>query len=493
MESQTQLADTGDLWRLAMERSPIGMALVSPAGEFLRVNAALCDMLGYEPEELRSRTVHEVTHPDDADADRSLAMDVLEGRIDSFRVAKRYLRSDGSVMSGELTLTLVRDAHGQPVHFVSQVLDLSERRAFVERLDAAEAAVDDVQRKGQALFESVSVGLLLVDADGTYSAYNRRLREFLSLAFPDGHLGHAGQTGFVFDADQQRALTDEEVPCRRALAGNDFDDLLIWIGEHPGARRALSVSARSVRDRSGALTGAVLAYHDVTELIGARKVKDDFVATVSHELRTPLAAALANLELLDDADGVGPEAQLQVAAARRNMLRLSHLVADLLFTATATSGLQVIDPFRVDLTRVVGEAVEAAGLQAEAAEIDLRAELPDALDVVADGFRVRQVADNLIANALAYTPPGGRVTVTLSGSERHAEIVVADTGEGIEAADLDVVFAAFVRGQNARRRLAPGTGLGLTIVRTIVEAHGGEVSAQSAPGEGTTVRVVLPR
>jgi two-component system, OmpR family, phosphate regulon sensor histidine kinase PhoR len=495
VEARTGVLDTRELWRLTMEHSPVGMALVAPDGEILAANAALGEMLGYDADELVRRSVADLTHPDDLATDLGLMRRAMAGAMASYRVPKRCFRADGSLLRGELSALLLRSPEGEPLHFIMQIVDRTDVHAFAERLDAAEQAAFDTQRTSQAILETVSVGLLLVDADGTYSSWNRRQQELLDIAFPDGHGGRAGQSGFVYDAEQQHALTFEQFPCARATegGGEEFDDLLIWIGEDPATRRALSVSARTVEDRTGTLAGAVLAYNDVTELIGARTVKDDFVATVSHELRTPLAAAMANLELLDVSGAVGPEAQPQVAAARRNVLRLSHLVADLLFTATATSGMQVIDPFRVDLAMIVAEAVSAAGAEAEAGGIDLAMDLPDELHLLADGLRLRQVADNLIDNALTFTPAGGRVTVTLSSTRRQAQLDVADSGEGIEPDDLAEVFAPFVRGQNARRRLSPGAGLGLTIVRTIVEAHGGEVSAHSNAGEGTTVRVVLPR
>ncbi len=302
-----------------------------------------------------------------------------------------------------------------------------------------------------------------------------------------------GEDGYIFDADQTRRLSREENPAVRAAAGEEFSDTLIWIGAEDASRRALSASARSVRDRSGAFLGAALACRDVTDLVRALEVKDDFLASVSHELRTPLTSALAYLELLDGTQGLAPAARTQVEAVRRNALRLSRLVADLLFTATAASGEQIIEPFRVDLAMVVRQAVEAAHPEADEDRVDLVADLPVALDVLADGIRMRHVVDHLLANALTYTPAGGRVAVTLSATEASAELVVADSGEGIEAADLGAVFSTFVRGHNARRRLSPGTGLGLTIVRIIVEAHGGEVFAESTVGVGTTVRVVLPR
>jgi two-component system phosphate regulon sensor histidine kinase PhoR len=493
VDARTRMPDTGDLWRLTMEHSPVGMAIVSLAGEIITANVALCDMLGYEPETLSLMRFHDITHPDDLALDVRLVERSLAGEIGSYRVTKRYICSDGSTVIADLSVALLRDPDGEPIHFISQVVDRTERHAFVERLDAAEQAAYEVERKAQALFESVSVGLLLVDADGTYSAYNKRQGELLDIAFPGGHEGHAGQDGFVYDAEQTRPLTGDEVPCARATAGEEFDDMLIWIGEDPASRRALSVSARTVHDRSGVLTGAVLAYNDVTELIRAVNVKDEFVSTVSHELRTPLTSALAYLELLEMSVEQLPEARQQVDAARRNMLRLSHLVADLIFSTRASSGSPLIDPFLVDLTTVVREAVAAAAVDAAGAGVRLNSQHPDSLEVVADGIRLRQVLDNLISNAILYSRPDGHVDVTLVESDQVVVLTVADDGEGIDAEDVGEVFDRFFRGENARRRQIGGTGLGLNIVRTIVEAHGGRVSVDSAAGVGTTVRVELPR
>ncbi len=495
MDQRTRLPDTDSLWRLTMEHSPVGMALLTPEGEFLSANVALCDMLGYDSETLEAMSFRDITHPDDLETDSRLADQALAGEIGSYRITKRYLRADGSVLVGDLSVALLRDDDGTPIHFISQVADLSERQAFAERLETAEQTTHELISKGQAILRGVSVGLLLVDADGTYSAWNHRQQELLDIAFPDGHGGRAGQLGFVYDADQQEKLSFDQFPCARATEGEgeEFDDLLIWIGPDPATRRALSVSARSVRDRDGAFTGAVLAYHDVTDMLRASSVKDEFVSSVSHELRTPLTAALAYLELLDDTPGVGDDVRQQVTAVRRNMMRLSHLVADLLFAARAGSGSAVVDPYRVDLVTVVSEALEAARVEADGREVELVADLPESVVALADGLRLRQVLDNLLANAITYAQRDGRVSVSLAGGESDVEITVTDDGEGMEESEVSQMFGRFFRGESARRRQTPGAGLGLSIVRTIVEAHGGEVSAVSTPGRGTSVRVVLPR
>ncbi len=490
----TRLPDTGDLWRLTMEHSPVGMAIVSLTGEIVTANVALCDMLGYEPEALTGMTFHDFTHPDDLARDLRLVERSLAGEIGSYRVTKRYICADGSTLIADISVALLRDPDGEPIHFISQIADRTERHAFVERLDAADETAHDLLSKGQAILDSVSVGLLLVDADGTYSAWNRRQQELLDIAFPDGHGGRAGQGGFVYDADQQGALSFEQFPCARATAGagEEFDDLLIWIGEDPEARRALSVSARTVHDRSGVLTGAVLAYNDVTELIRAVRVKDEFVSTVSHELRTPLTSGLAYLELLEESVEHLPEALQQVNAARRSMLRLSQLVADLIFSTKASSGAPVIDPYPTDLAMIVREAVAAAEVDAAGAGVRLRSELPVSVEVMADGMRMRHVLDNLIANAILYGRPDGHVDVTVVGADRLVVLTVTDDGEGMDADEVGEVFGRFYRGENARRRQIGGTGLGLYIVRTIVEAHGGRVSFDSSD-RGSTVRVELPR
>lgn len=491
--SDTRAPATADLWRLTMEHSPVGMAIVSPSGDFVSANVALCDMLGYDPDVMATLTFQDITHPDDLAADLRLVDQTLAGEISSYRITKRYICADGSVVIGDLSVALLRDAAGAPIHFISQIADLTERQAFVERLDAAEAAVEAERSTAHAMFEGVSVGLLKIDAAGHYLAYNDRLREFLEIAFPAGHLGLAGQPGFTYDPDQTRLLEHDEMPSVRAARGEEFDDVRVWIGEDRETRRALSVSARTVVDRSGLAAGAVLAYHDVTALVRAMHVKDEFVATLSHELRTPLTSALAYLELLDESADVSEEGHQQVTAARRNMLRLSHLVADLLFTTRASAGSPPIDPYTVDLATVLVEAVEAASVEAEATGVRIALRRPETLTAHADGMRMRQVFDNLLANAIAYSHPEGVVNVSLVEDGDRVVLTIRDEGAGVEHREVAQVFDRFFRGDNARRLHVPGTGLGLTIVRTIVEAHRGDVSFESAPGAGTTVCVVLPR
>lgn len=481
------------LWRVTVEHSPIGMSLVSTAGVLLTANRALCQMLGYEEHELRGRTFQEITHPEDLDADLALVRAALEGERSTFRLTKRYLHADGSVIWADLSVALIHDDDGAPLHFVSQILDVNDQRLDRLRLLEAVAAVERHRRKAQAILDTVDVGLVLVDSEGNYEEMNRRHHDFLALAFPQGHGGRAGQLGAVYAEDGFRVLTRDEMPSVRAVRGEEYDDYRIWVGADPATCRALSVSARPVREADGTVAGAALAYKDITELMRALQSRDDFVASVSHELRSPLTAVLGHVEILLDAPDLDAAARRALEVVQRNALRLRRLVGDLLETAEGRATATTLAWAPTELTAIVAEVVESTTPLALEAGVDLRTSMPCPVTAVVDADRVRQVVVNLLSNAVKYTDRGGEVQVSLRPDGESVELEVRDSGIGVEAEDLAQLFTPFFRARAVVERVVPGLGLGLSIVRSIVSAHGGEVLVTSAPGQGSRFRVRLPR
>ncbi|HKG04559.1 MAG TPA: ATP-binding protein [Conexibacter sp.] len=261
-----------------------------------------------------------------------------------------------------------------------------------------------------------------------------------------------------------------------------------------GGRRTFARYAAPVRDGRGRLIGRLLVVRDITGEREAERAKQDFFALVSHELRTPLTAILGYVELLlsDDVSAFPPEHARHLEVIERNARRLVRLVGDLLFAAQVDGAPLLLEPAEVDLAALVRDAVELARCRAEEAGIALVTELEPVERCVGDRDRLAQVLDNLLSNALKFTPPGGRITVRLSGEGPRARIEIADTGVGIPAEDQPHLFDRFYRARNATGRSIPGLGLGLTIVRTIVEGHGGTVSVHSESGEGATFTVLLP-
>ena len=373
---------------------------------------------------------------------------------------------------------------------VDSVLDAVE----VERRRLADAreTIDRQQRFADAILDTVDVGLVLLDRDGAYQSMNRRHSDFMQLAFPDGHAGYAGQLGLVYCEDGSTRLTREEMPTYRASQGEEFDDCRMWVGDDSLTWRALSVSARSVRDEQGRFAGAALAYKDVTDFMRALRVKDEFVASVSHELRTPLTSIRGYVDILLERDDLSAEQRAQLEVVARNGERLNRLVADLLHTAQVDEGPMKVVRTRQDLGEIVRAAVEAAAPAARAAGVELLLDAPSTLVTLVDAQRLAQAIDNLVSNAIKYTPTGGHVEVRLALDGGRVEICVADSGIGIQASDRDRLFTRFFRARHAEEQSVQGLGLGLGIAKSIVESHGGRIDVESEVGQGSVFRIRLP-
>jgi signal transduction histidine kinase len=379
---------------------------------------------------------------------------------------------------------------------ISSALERSEaNRETAERgrreLAAALATIEEQRRFSDAILDTVDVGLVLLDADGTYRSMNKRHETFMRISYPDGHSGRAGQLGQVYAEDGVSRLSREEMPTYRASQAEEFDDCLLWIGADPLTRRAISVSARSVRDE-GAFAGAALAYKDVTEFMRALKVKDEFVASVSHELRTPLTSIVGYVDILRERPDLPPDVLAQLDVVARNTDRLNRLVADLLHTAQVDDGPMHVVRSKTDLGAIVRDSVQAATPAAERAGVGIEVDAPVSLMVMADPQRMAQVVDNLVSNAIKYTVAGGRVRVTVALDGNRVELSVADTGIGIAASDRDRLFTRFFRSRQAEERSIQGVGLGLSITKAIVESHGGRIEVESELGQGSEFRVRLP-
>ena len=231
------------------------------------------------------------------------------------------------------------------------------------------------------------------------------------------------------------------------------------------------------------------------QLLELDAVKDELVARVSHELRTPLTSMLSFLQLSLESP-LPDETRGFLEVAQRNANRLVHLVEDLLLLARADAGRLTIEPQRLDLCDILREACTAIQPVAKgkglALALDERGPGDPAPVAMADRMRVLQVLDNILGNAVKFTPRGGTIAARARVVRGRAQICIEDTGVGIAEEDRARVFERFTRGAAARQQETPGAGLGLAIVRTIVEAHGGTVSLTSQQGRGTTVLVELP-
>jgi len=229
----------------------------------------------------------------------------------------------------------------------------------------------------------------------------------------------------------------------------------------------------------------------VTELEAAQAIKDEFLGLVSHELRTPLTSICGYTELLKD-EVLPVSARDYANVIERNSARLLGLVEDLLVMAQIQSGGLPLELGEVILNDLIARSGEAARPFADSKEIDIDIDAEPGVAAEGDAVRLSQVIDNLVSNAIKYTPNGGGVSITMTRAGDTATIAVSDTGIGIPNDERDQMFGRFFRTTNARIAGIEGTGLGLAITRGIVEAHGGTISFDSVEGAGSTFRITLP-
>jgi signal transduction histidine kinase len=228
-------------------------------------------------------------------------------------------------------------------------------------------------------------------------------------------------------------------------------------------------------------------------LSGTEKEQQQFIADVSHELRTPLTVLRGTLEVALEEERPAEEYREAIGNALLEIRHLVRISQNILFLARGESGRVTLSFSNQDLARFVSEVTRELLPAATDHDLDLSVDVPNA-SVIAfvDPGRMQQVLHNLLENSMRYTPPGGSVQVRLSTTSGEARIEVSDTGVGIPEADLPFVFERFFRSDRARRAYTGGSGLGLSIVRWIVEAHKGKVEITSVLDRGTTVTVRLP-
>lgn len=222
------------------------------------------------------------------------------------------------------------------------------------------------------------------------------------------------------------------------------------------------------------------------------ELRRNLIADVAHELRTPLTVIQGNLEAM--LDGILPINPQEIATLRDETALLARLVSDLRLLSLAEAGQLKLERVSTDPAELVARAVEPFRVQAQSSRVELTVETaPNLPSINVDADRIAQVIRNLLSNALRHTPPGGQVTVTCGKDKSHNLLVtVADTGEGIPLDDLPFVFDRFYRADKSRSRTSGGSGIGLAIVKQLVQAHGGKVWVESQPGRGATIGLLLP-
>jgi len=337
----------------------------------------------------------------------------------------------------------------------------------------------------QTILGAMQDGLLVVDARSRIMLMNQPFEKLFELRDP---------TVGVPLIEAVRHATLDELIAETLGTGEALRSELSVTDSRTHSERHIEVSAVPIKKADDEMSGAVVLFHDITELKQLDQIRREFVANVSHELRTPLSILRGYIEvLLDEPETQSEELARILSIMERHSKRLQRLVDDLLSLAQLESSQATLEISAVRLDELFSNLIRDWKEKLAAKNLKVIVELtPEALTLHADGTRLEEVLYNLLDNAVKFSPDNGQIRLRGTRSGSNVVLSVADNGIGISKERLPRIFERFYRADKARSHELGGTGLGLAIVKHIAQLHGGRVEAESEPGRGTTIRVVLP-
>ncbi len=486
------LRQSEERYRRTFELAASGLAHIGMDRRFLRVNARLCEILGYSEQELLGLTGRQISHPDDLDAINAQRPRLYAGEIDAVRLEKRYLRKDRSVVWVAFTMTVERDAAGKPQYEIAVFDDITTRKQ-------AEMALCESEERYRQTFELAASGIAHVDLTGRFIRVNRSLCEILGY----GETELIGRSPKEISHPDDRDLTDA---ARARVHDGELNSVRFekrYIRRN-GATVWVELAVALARDPHGHPLYEVALFDDITarkqaeaelkeahlELKRSNAELEQFAYVASHDLQEPLRMMSSYTQLLlrRYGDKFDQDAREFMHYVVDGAARMKQLIEDLL--AYSRVGTRAKDFGDADVEAALRRAV--TNLKAAIGETDAAVTWDPLPKVKADNVQLAQLFQNLIGNALKFRSACvPRVHVSVSQKEAEWEFSVRDNGIGIEPQYFERIFMVFQRLHNKAEY--PGTGIGLAICKKVVERHGGRIWVESQPGAGSAFYFTLPK
>ena len=469
------------------------------AGRLSLLNDAWVQITGCSLAQSLSASLFDFIHEEDEHALRSYFTSFITKDASPAVVELRLRTADGGLRTVEIVARKLDTPLGSAGHIVGMIKDVTERRH-------AEAALHEAEHRYRAIVENALDGIFQSLPEGRFLNVNPALAKMLGYDGPDDLISSITDLGKQLYVDQDQraefmrrldsgAVTGEEIELFRK------DGVTIWA----------AVSARAVRGPSGQITCYEGTIKEVTERKHAEtalraakeqadmasRTKSEFLANMSHELRTPLNAIIGFSEIIKD-QMFGPIGRDDYAEYARDIFEsgrhLLELINDILDMSKIEAGKRELNESAIDLNRVVMACLRLIRPRAEAAALKIVTDLPSGLNYLrAEELALKQILLNLLSNAVKFTPEGGEVKLAARIEADGAMLImVSDTGIGIAKQDMAKALSPFGQIDSALSRQASGTGLGLTLVQSLVALHDGRFHLQSEVGAGTTAFVWLP-
>jgi PAS domain S-box-containing protein len=493
-------AESVGLYQLLVESvQDYAIFALDPAGNIISWNAGAKRLKGYTRDEVLGRSFSIFYPPEDLAAGKpawELEVAARDGRVEDegWRV-----RKDGTRFWANVVITSLRDASGRLVGFAKVTRDLTERRR-------ADEALRQSEERFRLLVTSVKdYAIFLLDPEGYITSWNegaQRIKQYSEAEILGRHFSlfyppeDPGKPAWMLETARRDGRVEDE-GWRVRKDGTRFwaDVVITALRDEHGELVGFAKVTRDLTDRREAELRSIEAARRAAQAEAANVAKSQFLAAMSHELRTPLNAIGGYADLLEMGIG-GPVSEAQheyLTKIQRSQRHLLGIINDLLNFSRIEAGQLDYETTRVPMRESIAAIVSILEQQAASRKIELRVgDCPDTLAAMADRGKVDQIILNLCSNALKFTAAGGRVALECERRDRFVAIRISDTGVGIARDQLERIFEPFV--QLGRDLTSPqeGTGLGLAISRDLARGMGGDLSARSELGKGSTFTLTLP-
>jgi PAS domain S-box-containing protein len=503
--------------RAITDITPVMLTQCSRDQYYSFVNRAYAEMLGLVPEQIIGQPIPHIIGDEAYKTILPHIAQVLQGEAVEYELELPYQHTRRRFM--RVAYKPERDASGAVVGWVASMSDITERKRDEAQIHGLNAQLQRRVEEFQALIDTAPVGIgIALDAECTDIRGNRELARMLGINLQMNLSKSSPAPGALpfRVCHNGRELAPDELPMQRAAReGRPVLDDEMTIVRNDGTVVHELCRAIPLKDERGEVRGCIGVFLDITErkqveeereqlllrehearadAEAASRVKDEFLATVSHELRTPLNSMMGWAQLLRTGNLDKPDIARGLEAIERNARAQTQLVDDLLDVSRIITGKLRLNTCPVELSAIIRAAIDILRPAARAKAIQLEFSTTHAVSVISgDPDRLQQIVWNLLSNAIKFTPKGGRVAIRLERQDGNARLIVSDDGEGIPQDFLPYVFDRFRQADSSYTRQHGGLGLGLSIVRHLVEMHGGTVAARSdGPRRGATFTVTLP-
>jgi PAS domain S-box-containing protein len=484
---------------------PLAVCTVSPPGIVIDANQTFSDLTGYKTLEIVSESLSDIFERKE-EIEKLLERTVKEGSIINKELV--IVTKEKKKIPVSVAVSLRRGKEGDPIGYFLAISDITEVKKsreeleikvrdrtrkleksriallnILEDVEEAQRIAEEEKNKIRAIISNLSDGLLVFDKENKILLANFQIEKYFEIKEAD-LLGK--KISEIFQA-----------PFFAALQGALKGELKEIFRQELLLRENLILEISSVPIlKNKEQTGFLIVCHDITREKNIERMKSEFVSVSAHQLRTPLSAIKWTLRAILDGD-VGSLNKEQSELLQKTYVsneRMIALVNDLLDVSRIEDGRNIYKPSLGDLEQLVKYFIDFYKSEAERREVKLefKKESQKIPKIMFDPEKIKLAVQNLIENSIRYTPPGGKVTVSLKNDKKEVEISVHDTGIGIPRSQQQRVFSKFFRAQNVVRMETEGTGLGLFITKNIIDAHGGRIWFESGENKGTTFHIALP-